>query len=76
MPPLLIIPLILSSAQKFKVWIANRRQQRESEHDEAEAITLAVMDRSENKKAVSAQTMIEDIEASLRHNGHPLSSEE
>ncbi|KAI6021101.1 hypothetical protein EDC04DRAFT_2734042 [Pisolithus marmoratus] len=74
--PALICPVLLSSVQKLKVWIANRREQRrESEHNGAEAITLVVMDHSESE-AISAQTMIEDIEASLRHNGHPLSSEE
>ncbi|KAI6021110.1 hypothetical protein EDC04DRAFT_384049 [Pisolithus marmoratus] len=77
MLPALIIPLILSSVQKFKVWIANRwRQRRESEHSETEATTVAVTDRSESKKVVSEQTMIEDVEASLGHNGYFHSSEE
>ncbi|KAI5986557.1 hypothetical protein EDC04DRAFT_3098022 [Pisolithus marmoratus] len=74
--PALICPVVLSSVQKLKVWIASRREKRrESEHNGAEAITWVVMDRFESE-AVLAQTMTEGIEGLLRHNGHPLSSEE
>ncbi|KAI5986570.1 hypothetical protein EDC04DRAFT_2824357 [Pisolithus marmoratus] len=49
--PTLIFPLILSGMQKLNVWIADRRgRRRPPEDNRAEAVTLAVRDRSESKQ--------------------------
>ncbi|KAI6029868.1 hypothetical protein PISMIDRAFT_680764 [Pisolithus microcarpus 441] len=71
MYPALIFLLALSAARGLRVWITNRWRQRHApERDNIETMTMTMIGRSESNQSVPVQPIIDEIEASRRHNGH------